>query len=363
MKTYRNKEDLLKYLKHKDGSPFTKEIVDNWYKARAYVLDKLKDVAIGSSSKERLHVLVKGDSPLMLSVVRQVALLAHYANYDEMISDNRTVVTIVSNCCDIVEELQKEEYLSNLLYHCKYTIGGVVKNPDSYIDIELEIVKDWQQNDDENAILMMEDDLKKVLSNKSKDDIYKIDTRKAVLAGRMYDLGVLIDNLPAEDIHCAERYALALDVFQHAYLKTPIECMVNDKNKERWDADLVYVKNNLSNVFCADCFESRAMGMKANEAWTECNEALSKSEHARWVAEKLILGFRPLSPEEHIEDEEKFGDAKKQYRKKLKSYSKDPVHIDLCSYADLRRVNPDDMKYDSFLMLAIPKILKILRIK
>ena len=33
-------------------------------------------------------------------------------------------------------------------------------------------------------------------------------------------------------------------------------------------------------------------------------------------------------------------------------------HIDLCSYRELRRVNPDDMKYDCFLMLAIPKILE-----
>ena len=50
-------------------------------------------------------------------------------------------------------------------------------------------------------------------------------------------------------------------------------------------------------------------------------------------------------------------EEKKRYRKGLKSYWQTPTHIDLCSYADLRRVNPDDLKYDSFLMLAISNIL------
>ena len=48
---------------------------------------------------------------------------------------------------------------------------------------------------------------------------------------------------------------------------------------------------------------------------------------------------------------------RKEYRDSLKKEIGERAHIDLCSYSDLRRVNPDDMKYDSFLMLAIPNIL------
>jgi hypothetical protein len=51
----------------------------------------------------------------------------------------------------------------------------------------------------------------------------------------------------------------------------------------------------------------------------------------------------------------------KEYRKKLKSRDKDPAHIDLCPYRELRRTNPNDLKYDSFLMLAIPVILHKVR--
>jgi hypothetical protein len=87
------------------------------------------------------------------------------------------------------------------------------------------------------------------------------------------------------------------------------------------------------------------------------------SEHARWIVEKLIMGYRPLNEGERYHDETlhaqfKNKEKRKKYRDSLKRNDQDPAHIDLCSYRDLRRINPDDMKYDSFLMLAIPKILK-----
>ena len=94
------------------------------------------------------------------------------------------------------------------------------------------------------------------------------------------------------------------------------------------------------------------------EAWNDCVEELSKSEHARWVVEKLIMGFRPLNEKERMKDEVLFGAEKRQYRNKLKKNALDPTHIDLCSFAELRRINPSDLKYDSFLMLAIPGILE-----
>ena len=210
---------------------------------------------------------------------------------------------------------------------------------------------------------MSEDDIKAFLGTKNEADIYSIDTRKAVMADRMYSLGSWIDNLPAEDIHSPERYALALNVFQNNLLRRPTNPMIDEK---RWASDLTAVKNGLSSIFCADCFESRAVGIKSyaeihgmmeKEAWEECIEGLSKSEHARWVTEKLIMGFRPMNDQERIHDERLFGVEKKQYREQLKNNPAHPVHIDILSYADLRRINPDDMKYDSFIMLAIPKIL------
>ena len=363
------REKPFGYLKRKEGGDFSAETINNWYVARAYVLYKLKDVAICQDSKEHLHVVITNDSPMMLCVARQVALSAHYANYDEK-HPNRTLITIVSNSNQILEELAKEEYLCNLPLYCKISLnGGTPKNPNSHVDIELCLVEEWHENNNSTAVVMSEDDIKDFLGTKNENDIYSVDTRKAILADRVYSLGSWIDNLPAEDIHSAQRYAMALNVFQHNLVRQPIGRLVDEK---RWESDLTTVKNGLSSVCCADCFESRAKGvvryarnkgLTEKEAWEECIEALSESEHVRWVVEKLIMGFRSLSEQERLKDERLFGEDKKQYRNQLKKNSKDPVHIDLCSFSELRRINPNDLKYDSFLMLAIPGILKKLGIK
>ena len=62
------KEKPFEYLRRKNGERFSDETIRNWYVARAYVLDRLKDVAICQESGEHLQVVVNGDSPLMLSV-------------------------------------------------------------------------------------------------------------------------------------------------------------------------------------------------------------------------------------------------------------------------------------------------------
>ena len=363
-----SKEKPFEYLRRKNGERFSEEIIKNWYIARAYVFEKLKDVAIGQGSNEHLQVVITNDSPLMLSVVRQVALSAHYANFDET-HPNRTVITIISDNKQIVEELEKEEYLCNLPNYCKLSVNGVTpSNADSHIDIELQVVEKWHENGNNGAIMISDNDVKAFLDKKSKEDFFSIDTRKADMTQRMYSLGSWIDNLPAEDIHNFERYTMALNIFQHNLLRKPAALLVNAK---KWESDLTSVKNGLSNVFCSDCFESRAagviqysqtQGIREKEAWKKCVEGLSKSEHARWVVEKLIMGFRPLDEQERMKDECLFGEDKRQYRNQLKKNPQDPAHIDLCSFAELRRINPYDLKYDSFLMLAISGILKKLKI-
>lgn len=353
-----------------DNNRFEDEIVKNWYIARAFVLEKLKDIAFTPDSKGHLHVVLLGDSPILLSVMRHVALSAHYINFNEEGEEskrNRTVITLVSHNADIKNKLEKEEYLCNLPKYCSYTeFDAKTINPDSHIDIAINVVSDYAYADDVGLVyLFKEEDVDDFLANaKEKENIFGIDTRKAVYASRMYNLGYVIDNLPAENIHSANRYVLALDVYQHEKLKAPPTKMF-DENK---DESQIAVREKLSNVFCSDCFESREksilLSRKDNcetdrELWAKYNEFLSKSEHARWVVEKLIMGYSPLTREQRYEDESLFYDKeqKKQYRKSLKKDGKHPAHIDLCSYRDLRRVNPDDMKYDSFLMLAIPKIL------
>ena len=365
MSKHVEKERPFEYLRHKNGDSYSAETISDWYVARAYVLDKLKDVAIGPTSNEYLHVVVTSDSPLMLSAVREVALLAHFANFDETSGSNRSVITIVSNNDTIVEDLRKEEYLCNLLDYCKYSVyGSAPIHADSYLDVELEMVRTLSAADKSGLVIEMSDnDADEFLKTSNMDDIKSIDTRKAVYVGRIYELGVLIDNLPAEDIHSPRRYKMALDAFEHNYLQKPMTPLINP---QKWSANLIQAKNGVSSICCADCFELRARGMEqcgknSTKAWEDHIEALSISEHARWVTERLIMGVRYFNKEERIRDERSFGGAKKQFRNRLKKNASDPVSVDICSFAELRRINPGDMKYDSFLMLAIPKILERIR--
>ena len=369
-------EKPFEYLTRKEnGKKFEDEIVRNWYLARSLVLSKFKDEKVGFTpdSNDYLHVVVVGDSPMMLSVVRQVVLTAHFVNFREGTETeapcNRTVITLVSKNPNIKAELEKEEYLCNLPQYCKVVDHGVTtENEGFYIDIEIHIVSDYSVNSKEGGTICFTERDVDDFCNKATEEVYAVDTRMSVYASRIYDLGAEFHNIPAEDIHSAKRYSLALNVFQHAMIKKSAENMITEK----WETmSLCKIKEQISNILCSDCFSLRNECIRlcedkhshTNKAlWEKYNEQLSKSEHARWVVEKLIMGYRKLNERERYYDETLFAQFKnkekrKKYSDSLKRNDQNPAHIDLCSYRDLRRINPDDMKYDSFLMLAVPIII------
>ena len=366
-----------------EGVKFDDETVSNWYKARAFVLDKLYNITIQPKEDSHLHVVILEDDELMLSVARQVALSSHFPNYDEDNPDeskrNRTTITLVSQKENIMDLLMQEEFLCNLPKFCKYTFCGDIKNKDSFVDVELEVVDQWMGEEEfykeikignhtEKRFIFRRQDVVSFCDGITDEEIHTIDTRKAQYTDRIYCLGSEIDNLPYEDIHSMKRYALALNVFQYIKLKEPIGQLVKTEYWEK-EENQSSVLTSLSSVFCSDCFVIRYNSIKPlwtygkmteKQAWEKYYDVLSVSEHARWVVEKLIFGYRPLRLQERLMDESLVVDKerRKLFRKDLKNYWKSPAHIDLCSFSDLRRIDPDSMKYDSFLMLGIPEILR-----
>ncbi len=369
------KERPFEYLRRKDsGALFDGQTVSDWYKARAFVLDELSKVSIRPEESTHLHVVILDDDGLMLSVIRHIALYAHFPNHDETTDEccrKRTVITLISRKEDILDRLQKEECLGNLLRYCKHSFHGETRNKDSYIDIELEILDQWtesEEDSEEKRLVFRKSDVLAFCDSKAEEDIFCIDTRKAQYTNRMYCLGSDIDNLPYEDIHSVKRYAMALNVFQYARINKPSSHIVVEENWEK-EENQSDVLNAMSNIFCADCYLIRynsispcpAVGKKTEaKIWEKYYDALSRSEHSRWVVEKLILGYRPYKLQERLMDESLLTKSAKrsQFRKALKKNWKSPAHIDLCSFADLRRIDPDTLKYDSFLVLGIPAILK-----
>lgn len=330
---------------------------------------------IAPASQDYVHVVVEGFSERMMAVVRQIALIAHYPNFDEEKCRNKTIITICTGSeenagraeCEIIEK----GYLGNLLQYCKEKSALKLDltfefSPDNI----QEYLKDRELKKTKNELLtsIREEDVK----GEAYDQ--EIDVYKGMLVNMCYYLGEPVEKLPAYDNSNIKRYSLALDLYGYqAKSPSPIEkwqeiAKPNDEGRYN-DYE---VKNKLSSLFCSDCFAGRINSISAVKGKTirkddkenlrivksalqeaKIIDALVKSEHARWNVEKLILGYKPLNEKERYDLEVLFGTEKSDYRKQLKKkYS----HIDLCCYKELRRVNPRDLKYDYFLMLAIPII-------
>lgn len=353
-------ERPFEYLK-----PSSEDILNYWYQAREYVLNYLitniKPFEKSDVFPDRWNFVVKGDSDLMLSVVRHLALYAHFINYDEC--DNRTIITIVSKktANAIKKKLTSPDFLGNLPKYCKTTVFGEIEEESFNIDIEIKVVRDEVQPIPNNLPVITEDLVIKYINSIPSSDTIQINTLKAICANKAYNLGDEVNNLPYEDINSVHRYFNALNIFQKKILE------VNDSDKlinKEWNNDLYAVRSGVSNIYCSDCFEIREIEIKhidkdnKKEAWQKYMKELSRCEHNRWVVEKLILGYEPLGKEETFKYEYLFGDERTAYLNSLKKKEDSPMHIDICSHRDLRRRDPDNMKYDSFLMLAIPFILE-----
>lgn len=143
----------------------------------------------------------------------------------------------------------------------------------------------------------------------------------------------------------------------------------------------------LSNLYCGDCIDTKLASMRlrpsdfvhdkvsglsrlfpvpdrrrqsqARRVLEKNLVTLAKTEHARWNVEKLLLGYAPYTKEEHYADEQLIGTARAASRRHKKKVEKH--HIDICSHRQLMHIDPESLKYDCFLTLAIDRILTLER--
>lgn len=368
----------------------------NRYMARHYVLNVMKsldDNGISPTSSEHVHVVIENaDNPLMQAVARQICLIAHYPNFNDESGEKRTLITMCSeNPILTYMDMRNKKVLGNLLKYCKCKgkenkcLLKDCKCTEKYefckstchlipLDIEFEFLDNNPYPDDVKCITLAE-----VKKDTEKFDVAnaKIDVTKGMLVNMVYNTGCEINNLPATDNANIDRYSTALNVFCYK-LKSDMICKrwsecAKRNNKGKYEE--IDIKNKLSSVFCADCFEDRIKGVLGTKkkSLAECLlcdfdtvmkeickaenlNALARCEHSRWNVEKLIMGYEPLLEKDWYELENCFGKERNDKIKYLKK--KKYKHIDLCSYKNLRRVNPADIKYDYFLMLAMPQIMR-----
>ena len=343
---------------------------------------------MGPDSKRSFKIALEGHSPLVYSVVRQLALMAHFPNFDEEKHEFYSTITIlypkefeIKDLEAAIDVLAGEEYLFNLIKYSNYHLvdakGDMKSHPGlTFLDIEFVLKATDHYQPSETEIQITEDDIKNYTESKVVASFTDEELTAAMLVNQAYSTGAEIRNLASTENDKASRYGMALKCLNSTKRKKARvnwkDCFRQD-SEGKFDMSCKNVLSILSCIFCADTFESRlnqimAVPEKITHKFLIKNLntirsliaknllSLSKSEHARWNAEKLILGFRPLNAEESFTDEISIG-QRDDYRSDLKNRSLSPSHIDILSFADLKRINPEDQKYDSFIMLAIPTIL------
>lgn len=356
--------------------------IQEWLAARQYVLDKCNYLDVNNTpnikSDKHVHVNVIMDDEennrLAMAVVRQIILITHYPNFKESEESSRTVISIIYKKSDPIKLIELlKEFLKNLPDYCQLMVDR--KNVSPYylayknfmpLDIAIEIRKEGTESSlcpkEDRKAIMKEIKMSDVLHEYSKnEDNESISIKRSMLINMAYKIGVDIDNLPAYDNSNVNRYTTALEYFfNHSSQEFVQKIWENAKSQDK-----------LSCLFCADCINERLNGLldildtpivqyisenkeKVIKEIENNIDALALCEHSRWNVEKLLLGYRPYNILERFTIESLFGDERKKYRGKLKDNC---VHLDLCSYRNLRRIDPGNIKYDYFLMLAIPHIL------
>lgn len=344
-----------------------------------------------------------------------ITLLYNRKKYSDIIAElhrEEYLCNLTDLCKCTLKMVEKEDKGKGLK-----VISENVKNPNSFVGVELELL--GFDNDDlcykaneKGGMEVVHVDSEVIEEVKNRKCKCELDVTHARRVNMVYQVGADIDNLPPDDPNISDRYSRALLYFCYQQSK--------GKTLEKWNEIAEYtneddkkgtlyqikLRNKLSNIFCADCFVTRIKSLFDNKVCKDMEKVIKKAycsvkrskedeeidcetvcittdmlnymiknhekdllklvgnnlktmakcEHARWNVEKLILGFSPFSPQEQYEYNRRFGSSRSSYRNKLKK--NEAHHINLCSYDDLRRIDPDNMKYDSFLMLAMVRILK-----
>lgn len=117
--------------------------------------------------------------------------------------------------------------------------------------------------------------------------------------------------------------------------------------------------NKWSNIYNSDSIPTklRSLGYaKLTDFSHELNDEevsmLAEVEHRRWNMEKLLMGFRPLSEEEQQQCLVGGKSIKNQLKKERMA------HLDICSLARLREIDPGSVKYDEDVTRIIPTMVK-----
>lgn len=392
-------------------------ITDNWAqkvlvdcKDENIIYNPLDGEGISEDSEKYVHLVIVGMSRMGIAMATQAAHICHYANFET--KGKRTKISFIDanakeemdkfmNRYHYLFELCRHRYISELedkgwsdpMAETK-TFSHLGKN---FIDIEWEFVDSniesafaqvYLRNalDDENAILTVaiclpEAQRAVATSLYLPDSIYETASQVLVYQTQVPSI---LNNVA----HYAEG-GLTQSQMRYRNIRPfgMLSSSAKDDEKKRRQALMVNAQycgidlsakeaetewRNLDVALKWSCYynvnswatKMRSTGISLNSDISVLSktietqmEKLMKIEHNRWVVEKLLMGFRPLTDYEYKSLMQMSADEQKDEKKRLKKICH--AHLNICSFEELYNSDPGSIKYDEDLVRAIPAILKL----
>ncbi len=165
--------------------------------------------------------------------------------------------------------------------------------------------------------------------------------------GNVVAFGMSDSEQPFRDNETALLHAKRLNHF-YFHLDDPVVTYDNDEQEREWAACRVF--DRWSSFYNVAAVSTKMSGIGGFANLNDENiEVMARVEHNRWNAEKLLMGFRPTTADEHA-GVLKLGKAEK---KRLKNAF---VHDDIRPFDDLDQATAD---IDRRLTREIPRIVKV----
>lgn len=336
--------------------------------------------------EKQIHLLIAGMTEMGEALAREAAFLCHYRSFAK--NGTRTLITFIDKNAKENMDYFIGRY-HRLFEMCKYTYRSSPKdnyakpqNDDSFLDIEfefinsniadpdmVEVIKDWAKdkkrmltiavcfeipNKNLAAALYLPDmifsnaipvwvyqpargDLNRYLNNDEKaynkfKNIVTFGASGRELLGADYE----------KDIQKAKK-------LNHFYCKG---CSVGtdyESNEAKAEMDTAWRNMNISerwsNFYSISSIpvKLRGMGCVDNNIPEEMVEDLAIIEHNRWNVEKLLMGYRRTTPEEHA----KWDEEKKRFKTEF-------IHDNICPFEELDKATQD---IDRNFTREIPRII------
>lgn len=152
--------------------------------------------------------------------------------------------------------------------------------------------------------------------------------------------GKLINALYNGDINISSDDKETIDKIEKAWS----DASITDRWSSNYSANMLFVKLR-SLGFNNDNISEKAIVSQLSKP--EVQEWIQKTEHNRWITERILQGFIPLTLEEQNKFESFRNDPNKTKKERKNLTKETKKHLDLCSNETLSIIDPTVAKYDN----------------